>query len=130
MKTTAEISIFIIEDDPHFRETFIDVMSLRGVEVQAAATGEEGLKALREFKPSVIILDVQLPDIHGFDLCRRIKRTEASKKIPVILITASTHYNDPRDRVEGLLAGASLFLAKPVTMEKLWAEIEYLLKRR
>lgn len=130
MKTTAEISIYIIEDDAHFRETFIDVMSLRGVEVQGAATGEEALRALRDLKPSVIVMDVQLPDIHGFDLCRRVKRMEAFKNIPVILITASTQYNDSRDRVEGLLAGASLFLAKPLTMEKLWGEIEQLLKRR
>jgi DNA-binding response OmpR family regulator len=130
MKTTAEVSIYIIEDDAHFRETFIDVMSLRGVEVQGAGTGEEGLRGLKERRPSVIILDVQLPDIHGFELCRRIRRQEAFKKTPVIFVSASTQYNDPRDRVEGLLAGASLFLPKPITMEKLWGEIEYLLKRR
>ena len=130
MKTTAEVSIFIIEDDAHFRETFIDVMSLRGVDVQGAGSGEEGLKALRDCRPSVIILDVQLPDLHGFELCRRIKRMEAFKRTPVIFISASTQYNDPRDRVEGLLAGAALFLPKPITMEKLWGEIEHLRKRR
>ena len=127
MKTTAEVTVFIVEDDAHFRETFIDVMSLRGVEVQGAGSGEESLKALRYCKPSVIILDVQLPDMHGFDLCRRIKRMEGFKDIPVIFISASTQYNDPRDRVEGLLAGAVFFLPKPLTMEKLWGEIEYLL---
>ena len=130
MKTTAEVTIYIIEDDAHFRETFIDVMSLRGVEVQGAGTGEEGLRGLKDRRPSVIILDVQLPDVHGFELCRRIKRQEAFKKTPVIFVSASAQYNDPRDRVEGLLAGASLFLPKPITMEKLWGEIEYLLKRR
>ncbi len=130
MKTISEVSIYIIEDDARFRETFIDVMALRGVEVQGAGSGEEGLRALRERKPAVIIVDVQLPDIHGFDLCKRIKRMEAFKKTPVILISASTHYNDPRDRVEGLLAGASLFLPKPITMERLWGEIEGLLAGR
>lgn len=130
MKTIEEISIFIVEDDAHFRETFIDVMSLRGVEVQGAGSGEEGLRALKDCRPSVIILDVQLPDIHGFDLCRRIKRLEAFKKTPIIFISASTQYNDPRDSVEGLLAGAALFVPKPITMERLWGEIEQLLNRR
>ena len=130
MKTTAQMSIYIIEDDAHFRETFIDVMSLRGVEVQGSGTGEEGLRALKGLKPDVIILDVQLPGIDGFEICRRIKRQEAFKKTPVIFISASTKYSDPRDRVEGLLVGASLFLPKPITMDRLWGEIEHLLKRR
>lgn len=130
MKTTAQMSIYIIEDDAHFRETFIDVMSLRGVEAQGAGTGEEGLRALKGLKPDVIVLDVQLPGIDGFEICRRIKRQEAFKRTPVIFISASTKYSDPRDRVEGLLVGAALFLPKPITMDKLWGEIEHLLKRR
>lgn len=127
---TAELSLFIVEDDPHFRETFIDVMALRGVPVQGAGSGTEGLAALREARPSAIILDVQLPDIHGFDLCRRIKRMEAFKKTPIVFLSASTQYSDARDRAEGLLAGAAAFLAKPVTMEQLWEEIQELLKGR
>ena len=122
------VSIFIVEDDPGFRETFIDIMSLRGVNAKGAGSAGEGLRALRDLKPSVIILDVKLPDIHGFDLCRKIKRMEAFKKTPVIFISASTQFNDPRDRVEGVLAGAALFLPKPITVEKLWAEIDALLK--
>jgi DNA-binding response OmpR family regulator len=134
---TAELSFFMIEDDPHFRETFIDVMALRGIQVTGAGSGAEGLAALRErgngdtlALPSVIILDVQLPDIHGFDLCRKIRRVEALKKTPIIFLSASTQYSDARDRVEGLLAGASSFLSKPISMEKLWSEIEYLLQSR
>lgn len=125
-KTATEVSIFIVEDDAHFRETFIDVMALRGVPVQGAGSAAEALATLPVSRPDVIILDVQLPDIHGFELCRRIKRLEAFKKTPVLFISASSRYNDPRDRVEGLLSGAALFLAKPITMEKLWGEIESL----
>lgn len=127
MSRTAELSLFIVEDDPYFRETFIDMMSLRGIPVQGAASGMEGLAALREARPSAIVLDVQLPDIHGFELCRRIKRIDALRKTPLIFLSASTQYNDPRDRVEGLLAGASVFLPKPITMDRLWQEIERLL---
>ena len=130
MKTTTEASIYIVEDDAHFRETFIDVMALRGVEVHGAGTGTEALHALRDRQPSVIIIDVKLPDIHGLDLCRRIKRMEPFKRTPVILISASSQYNDRRDHAEGLLAGAAMFLTKPITMDKLWAEIETLLESR
>ena len=127
---TAEQSLFIIEDDAYFRETLTDVMALRGVSVTGAGTGSEGLRTLKGQKPSVIVLDVQLPDIHGFDLCKVIKRSEAFKNTPVILLSASTTYSDPRDRAEGLLAGAAVFLSKPVTMERLWTEIEALTQRR
>lgn len=125
---TAELSIFIIEDDRHFRETFIDVMSLRGVEANGAGTAAEGLATLCAMRrpPAVIVLDVKLPDAHGFELCRRIKRLPALKDVPVIFVSAAT----AADRAEGLLAGASLYLSKPVTIERLWKEIETLLKRR
>jgi DNA-binding response OmpR family regulator len=119
--------MFIIEDDDHFRETFIDVMSLRGIEVTGARTGDEAIKALKQSRPSIIIMDVQLPDVHGFDLCRRVKRLDNQKDTPVIFVSASTQYADPRDRVEGLLAGADQFLPKPITVEKLWTEIELVL---
>ncbi len=119
--------MFIIEDDDHFRETFIDVMSLRGIEVTGARTGDEAIKALRQSQPSIIIMDVQLPDVHGFDLCRKVKRLENQKDTPVIFVSASTRYADPRDRIEGLLAGADQFLPKPITVEKLWGEIELVL---
>ena len=124
-----ELSICIIEDDAHFRETFADVMALRGVKVRGAATASGGLTALSQHKPSIIIVDVRLPDMHGFELCRRLRHAPGLADVPVILISASTRYNDPRDRVEGLLAGAAAFLPKPITIDDLWAEICAILKR-
>ena len=127
LEATRAITLFIVEDDLHFRETFIDVMSLRGVDTFGAGSAGEALFALRTMRPSVIILDVKLPDIHGFELCRRLRRFEHLQKVPIIMISASTQYNDPRDRVEGVLAGAALFLSKPITMDQLWSENESLL---
>jgi DNA-binding response OmpR family regulator len=124
----AQRSIFIVEDDNGFRETFIDVMQLRGFEARGAATGAEGLRALQALRPSVIVLDVQLPDVHGFDLCRKIKRSEDFKNTPVIFLSASTQYSDAGDRAEGLMAGAAAFLSKPITIDTLWAKIEELLE--
>lgn len=122
--------MFIVEDDDHFRETFIDVMSLKGVEVSGARTGMEAINALRQARPSVIIMDVQLPDVHGFDLCKKVKRLDGHQDTPVIFVSASTRYSDPRDRIEGLLAGASQFLPKPISVERLWSEIELVVRAR
>ncbi|MBI5241792.1 MAG: response regulator [Elusimicrobia bacterium] len=126
---TNELTICIIEDDAHFRETFSDVMSLRGVKVAGAGSGAGGLAILGAQRPSVIVMDVRLPDTNGLDLCRRIRHMSDLKGVPVILISAASRYNDPRDRVEGLLAGAAAFLPKPITIEDLWAEICGVLKR-
>jgi DNA-binding response OmpR family regulator len=119
----AGLSLFIVEDDDHFRETFIDAMSLSGVKVEGTRTGYEAIKALGKALPGAIIIDLQLPDIHGFDLCRILKRSERLKKVPVVFITASSQYNDPRDRAEMFLSGAASFLAKPVSMEAIRDEI-------
>ncbi len=126
---SKKLFVYLIDDDPHFRETFLDVMSLRGIEAKSASCGLEALKELQISRPAVIIVDVRLPDIHGFDLCRLIRRMDGFQTIPLVLLSASFRYNDPRDQVEGLLAGASIFLSKPITMENLWMEIDSLLKR-
>ncbi len=129
VKSAAELSIFIVEDDPKLRDTLIDVLSLRrGVTASGAGSAAEALAALKLARPSVIILDVQLPDSNGIDLCRRIKRIDAFEDTPVILVSASAKYNDSRDRVEGLMAGAKLFLSKPISPDRLWAEIDELFK--
>lgn len=119
--------MFIVEDDDHFRETFIDVMSLKGVEVSGARNGDEAIKALKQAHPSVIIMDVNLPDVHGFDLCKRVKRLDGYQDTPVIFVSASTKYSDPRDRAEGLQAGGAQFLPKPISVERLWSAIESVL---
>lgn len=128
MLSPADSPMFIVEDDDHFRETFIDVMSLKGVSVTGAGNGDEAIKALKQAHPSVIIMDVQLPDVHGFDLCKKVKRLEGYQDTPIIFVSASSQYSDPRDRAEGMQAGASQFLPKPITVEKLWSEIEGVLK--
>jgi DNA-binding response OmpR family regulator len=127
---TNPAPMFIVEDDDHFRETFIDVMSLKGVEVSGARNGDEAIKALKQNKPCIIIMDINLPDVHGFDLCRRVKRLENQKDTPIIFVSASTKYSDPRDRAEGILAGASSFLPKPISVESLWSAIEAVLGAR
>ena len=127
---TAERSMLIIEDNASFRETFIDVMQLRGIDIRGAARGADGLGALQRMQPSVIVLDVQLPDVNGIDLCRLLRSKEAFKSTPIVLLSASTQYNDARDRAEGLQAGATLFLSKSMAIDKILAEIDKLFQGR
>jgi len=127
MPVTAQTSILVIEDDGHFRETLIDAMALRRFRVQGAPTAAEAMKALEAEIPALILMDVQLPDAHGFELCRALKRSPRFKAIPVIFLSA--RYTEPADRAEGLLAGADAYLSKPVNLDVLWEEVEYLLDK-
>src|ERR1035437_8426680 len=126
-KQTNPAPMFIVEDDDNFRESFIDVMSLKGVEVSGARNGDEAIKALKQNKHCIIIMDINLPDVHGFDLCRRVKRLENQKDTPIIFVSASTTYSAPRDPPEGTSTGSAQSLPKPISVERLWSAIEAVL---
>jgi DNA-binding response OmpR family regulator len=127
MYTTMKSPVLIIEDDPHFRESLIDAMSLKGFAARGVGSGAEALKAIEISAPALIIMDVQLPDRHGFDLCRQIKRSLRLKRVPILFLSA--RFTEPSDRAEGLMAGAEAYLCKPVSMDTLWDEIQYLLDK-
>lgn len=127
MATAVKTSILVVDDDENFRETMTDAMSLKDVSVQGAMSGAEAKRRLNSHTPSIILLDVQLPDTHGFDLCRDIKRDARFKNVPVVLLSAK--YTEPADRAEGLLTGADAYLSKPIKMECLLDEVRYLLDK-
>jgi DNA-binding response OmpR family regulator len=92
-----------------------------GYEVITAVDGEEALeKALRE-RPSCIVLDVVLPKQNGFQVCRKLKRIEEVRRIPIILLSSK---NTPLDKRWGLQQGADLYLTKPFTSEDLIASVK------
>ena len=124
---TMQATILVIEDDPHFRETLTDTLALRQLKVHGVGTGADAAKALEGEAPSLILMDVQLPDAHGFELCRRFKRQPRLKDVPIIFLSA--RYTEPADRAEGLLAGADAYLSKPVNLDVLWEEVSYLLNK-
>ncbi len=127
MSTVTKTSILVVDDDDHFRETMADAMSLKDVDVMGAMSGAEAKKTLASKRPSVILLDVQLPDTHGFQLCRDIKRDRRFRDVPVVLLSAK--YTEPADRAEGLLTGADAYLSKPINVETLMDEVQYLLDK-
>jgi twitching motility two-component system response regulator PilH len=125
MATATQTSILVIDDDDHFRETMSDAMSLKDVVVAGAMSRAAALRELETATPSLILLDVQLPDVHGFQFCRELRKNPRLKNVPVVLLSAK--YTEPADRAEGLLTGADAYLSKPINLETLWEEVCYLL---
>src|SRR2546423_14814123 len=95
-----------------------------GFEVESAATGREALAAAVSDPPAVIVLDVMLPDLDGFEVCRRL-RTEGSRT-PVVFLTAR---DGTQDKVRGLTLGGDDYLVKPFSLEELVARIQAVLRR-
>lgn len=116
-------SLLLIEDDDAIRTALELSLTRQGHRVATAASGEDGLKLLREQRPDLIVLDVMLPGIDGFEVCRRIRRTD---QLPIILLTAR---NDDIDVVVGLESGADDYVVKPVQGRVLDARIRAVLRR-
>ncbi|MFA5140098.1 MAG: response regulator [Elusimicrobiota bacterium] len=125
MDTATQTTILVVDDDDHFRETLSDAMALREVAVEGAISGAQALERIGLRRPSLILLDVQLPDVNGFELCRALKSDRRYCDVPIVLLSA--RFTEPADRAEGLLAGADAFLSKPISLETLWEEVRYLL---
>jgi class 3 adenylate cyclase/CheY-like chemotaxis protein len=117
--------ILVVDDSA----TNLDILQTRlvahGYEVLTAADGEQALAAARERQPDLILLDVMMPGIDGFEVCRRLKGDAALPFMPVILVTAKA---DPRDIVAGLEAGGDEYLTKPVDHPALVARVKSMLR--
>ena len=100
------------------------ILEERGYQVAAARNGREALAALEERKPTLVISDVVMPEMDGYELCRRITSDERFKEIPVILLTS---LSDPRDVIKGLECGAKNFITKPYDGKYLLSRVEYVL---
>jgi DNA-binding response OmpR family regulator len=115
--------VLLIEDDPAVREGLQLALTHLGHDVIAAPAGESGLEAASTQSPDVVVLDLMLPGIDGFEVCRRLRRTAS---IPIIMLTARS---DDFDVVAGLEAGADDYVAKPVQPRVLDARIKAVLRR-
>ncbi len=128
MLTNSSPRIMIIDDDPDSVRLF--ELSLRplGYQIDKAYCGTEALKLLTKNLPDLILLDVLLPDTHGFEICRIIKeKLPEDEFIPIIMVTA---LNRREDKIEGLQAGADDFISKPIDIPELVAKINAMLRIR
>lgn len=117
---TAKQTILVVDDEPFFREILKDTLQDK-YEVVAAASGSEALSIIRKSKPDLILLDVEMPDKNGIEICRELKEDFATRDIPVILLTARTGRGET---VDGLNAGADDYIVKPMHPPEVIARIE------
>ena len=116
-------SLLFIEDDDQIRLALRMALEDEGYQVRESADGTSGLAAFEEQEADLVLLDLRLPDMSGFDVCRKLR---ARSIVPIIMITAQT---DTYDMVAGLEAGADDYITKPVIPKELAARIRALLRR-
>ena len=124
---SRNIDILVVEDSPSQAMRLKYALEQNGHRIFLAEDGEEALVCLKRHKPTIIISDIRMPNMDGYELCRRVKSDESLRDIPVILLT---QLSDPEDVVEGLECGADSFLTKPCDTEYLSARIESLLENQ
>ena len=119
------MKILVVDDDKAVRDSLQRALVLEGYEVELAPDGTTAVKSLTQSAPDAVILDLQLPDIDGLEVCRRLRTL--GDRTPVLMLTARDALND---RVEGLDAGADDYLVKPFELDELFARLLALLRRR
>ena len=115
--------VLVVDDNSTNRRLMQATLEAKYYSVELAATGPEALAAALNFAPQVILLDIMMPGMDGYEVCRRLKSDDRTRHIPVVMLTA---LNDAVDRVRGLEAGADDFLSKPVAEIDLTARLETL----
>jgi two-component system response regulator MprA len=119
------VRILVVDDDLAVCRSIDRALRLEGYEVNTVATGHQALEQVALHAPDALVLDLQLPDLDGLQVCRRIR--DAGDDTPILMLTAR-HGID--DRVQGLDAGADDYLVKPFALEELLARLRALLRRR
>jgi PleD family two-component response regulator len=117
--------ILIADDEPHIRQILRFTLERAGYQVFTAADGEEALVRANEIKPSLVLLDVMMPKIDGYEVCRKMRQDFSLNQIPVIMLSAR---GDQRDRVAGLEGGANDYLVKPYSNEELLLRVKNVLE--
>jgi DNA-binding response OmpR family regulator len=120
-------TVFCIDDDPLVLHFYEDFLTAHGYEVVTATDGLVGIQLARDLHPDVILLDVMLRGLSGYDLCRKCRADPALRAIPIILLTV---WDDPSVATTGREAGATLTLRKPADAETILTVIEQVLRER
>jgi DNA-binding response OmpR family regulator len=119
--------ILVVEDDPSIRMGLEDTLTAKGYEVDAVARGAEGAERALSGRYDLVVLDVMLPDLDGFEVCRRIRASRgATRTLPVIMLSAR---GAELDRVRGLELGADDYVTKPFSLMELLARVASVLRR-
>jgi DNA-binding response OmpR family regulator len=119
--------ILVVEDDPSIRMGLEDTLAAKGYEVEVVGRGGEGAERATSGRYDLVVLDVMLPDLDGFEVCRRIRASKGpSRRVPVIMLSAR---GAELDRVRGLELGADDYVTKPFSLMELLARVASVLRR-
>jgi len=116
--------ILVVDDEPNIVEVVSMALRFQGFEVETASSGQEAISAVTRFKPHLMVLDVMLPDIEGFEVAARLGAQRAG--VPIIFLTAR---DSTEDKVRGLSGGGDDYMTKPFSLEELVARIRTILRR-
>jgi two-component system, OmpR family, response regulator len=117
------VRVLVVDDEANITDLVATVLRYEGFDVRTAASGREGLKAVEDFRPHLVVLDVMLPDLDGFEVQRRLAEEE---RIPVVFLTAKDATDD---KVRGLTMGADDYVTKPFSLEEFVARVRAVLRR-
>ena len=121
----SEVTILVVDDEPINRQVLRNQLEMVGYRVEVAIDGLQGLKLLEKLNPQVILLDVMMPRISGYQTCYRIRQKYSASELPIILLTAK---DQPEDTVRGFQHGANDYLTKPFSREELLIRVQFHLK--
>jgi two-component system OmpR family response regulator len=116
--------VLVVDDESNITDLVATVLRYEGFDVQTASTGRDALKAVTAFRPSLVVLDIMLPDLDGFEVQRQL--ADNGGKIPVVFLTAK---DGTEDKVRGLTMGADDYVTKPFSLEELVARVRAVLRR-
>ena len=123
-KDAAQYRILVVDDESTISDLISTSLKFVGFDVRTAANGAQALTAVEEFKPHAIILDVMMPVMDGFEVCRNIRNS--GNQVGILFLTAK---DETKDKVEGLMIGGDDYLTKPFGLEELVARVHALLRR-
>jgi two-component system, OmpR family, alkaline phosphatase synthesis response regulator PhoP len=126
MQSESQLRVALIEDDDDLAFTTRLNLEKEGYRVDHFANGQEGLVAVQQGAYDFLVLDLNLPDLDGFTICRELRRDQKTKSLPVLMLTARS---SERDRVTGLELGADDYLTKPFSVRELLARVNAILRR-
>jgi two-component system OmpR family response regulator len=116
--------VLVVDDEPNITDLVATALRYEGFEVSVAATGREALRSVETFRPQLLVLDIQLPDLDGFEVMRRLNAD--GLKVPVLFLTAR---DATEDKVRGLTMGGDDYVTKPFSLEELIARVQAIMRR-